>query len=290
MRQVLNQFLVPGVDVAARGRYFECPIDHPSEAIDANAFYFGNAAWAREYFDYCHRTDHFKDRWKAAIGDWSGKVVVDVGCGPGNVFATLGGKPAALIGVDVAPASLEIAAEQGYTALRADAAHMPLRAECADVVVVNASIHHCQDMEAVLREAARLVKPGGMIVTDHDPQRSAWDFKGPAKLLWNARLILYRLMGRGFHKSLSQQAWGLKTEIHHQPGHGMTEAFYRGTLEPLGFTVNVYPHNHEIGAEALQGNWGKAELKYQIGNLLSGRNPYAATSALSMMCVAHRTT
>lgn len=288
MQHVLQQYLLPGVEVVAREEYFECPIKHPSEAIDANAFYFGNAAWAQEYLDYCHRTDHFKDRWTAAIGDWSGKVVVDVGCGPGNVFATLGGQPAVLIGVDVAPGSLQIAAKQGYTALRADAAHIPLQSGFADIVVVNASIHHCQDMEAVLLEAARLVKPGGLLVTDHDPQRSAWDFKGPAKLLWNARLIVYRLMGRGFHKSLSQQAWGLKTEIHHRPGHGMTEAFYRDTLEPLGFEVGVYPHNHEIGAAALQGDWGKADLKYRIGNMLSGRNPFAASSALSLMCVARK--
>lgn len=288
MQHVLRQYLKPGIDLVPRDGYFEGPVDHPSEAIEANAFYFGNPVWAQEYLDYCHRNEHFKNRWMAAIGDWSGKVVLDVGCGPGNVFATLGGKPAVLIGVDVAPGSLQIAAKQGYTTLRADAAHIPLQSSFADIVVINASIHHCQDMRAVLTEAARFVKPGGMLVTDHDPQRSAWDFKGPAKLLWNARLIIYRIMGRGFHKSMSQQAWGLKTEIHHRPGHGMSEAFYRETLEPLGFEVGVYPHNHETGAEVLKGDWGKAELKYRIGNMLSGRNPFAASSALSMMCVARK--
>lgn len=154
---------------------------------------------------------------------------------------------------------------------------------------MNASIHHCQDMEAVIREAARLVKPGGLLITDHDPQRTAWDFKGPAKLLWDARLLVYRIMGRGFHKTLTQQSWGLRTEIHHRPGHGVSEALFREALEPLGFSVRVHPHNHEIGAEALQGDWGKAEWKYRVGNLLSGRNPSAPTSALSLMCVARRT-
>jgi ubiquinone/menaquinone biosynthesis C-methylase UbiE len=288
MQRTLEELLLPGVELVAKDDYFEAPLEHPSEAIEANAFYFGNPAWAQEYLDFCHRNEHFRDRWRAAIGDWTGKIVVDVGCGPGNVFATLGGEPGMLIGLDVAPAALQIAARQGYTAIRADAAHIPLKSECADIVVINASIHHCQDMDAVMREAARTVKPGGLLVTDHDPQRTAWDFKGPAKLLWNARLLVYRVMGRGFHKTLSQQSWGLKTEIHHRPGHGVSEEFYRRALEPLGFSVNVHPHNHEIGAEALQGRWGKAELKYQVGNLLSGRNPAAAASALSLMCVARR--
>ena len=33
-----------------------------------------------------------------------------------------------------------------------------------------------------LREAGRLVRPGGMLVTDHDPQRSGWDYRGVARL------------------------------------------------------------------------------------------------------------
>jgi hypothetical protein len=56
----------------------------------------------------------------------------------------------------------------------------------------------------------------------------------------------------------------------------------------MGFQVDVYPHNHEIGAEALRGECGTAEFKYRVGNLLSGRNPALASSALSLMCVARK--
>ena len=83
----------------------------------------------------------------------------------------------------------------------ADATALPFVSGFADVVVLNAALHHCDDMGAMLAEAARLVKPGGLLVTDHDPQRSAWDYKGLAKLLWNGRLILYKLTGHGFHKT-----------------------------------------------------------------------------------------
>ncbi|GAB2464525.1 hypothetical protein GCM10011375_35850 [Hymenobacter qilianensis] len=171
----------------------------------------------------------------------------------------------------------------------ADATNLPFISGFADYVVLNAALHHCEDMSVVLQEAARLVKPGGLLITDHDPQLSAWDYKGLAKLLWNGRLIIYKLTGHGFHKTNSQQYWGLKCEIHHKPGHGVTKPFFVNTLEPLGFEVAVFRHNHEMGAEVLQGQPGKAELKYRMGNLLSGRNPNAEESALSLMCIARRT-
>jgi len=288
MKSKITPFLKPGTEIEESGSYLTCKIANPTEAIKANAYYFGNFDWAEEYLIYCHRSDSFKTRWTAALGDWTDKVVVDIGCGPGNIFATLKGKPKLLIGIDVAPKSLEIASELGYTPVLADATNLPFVSGFADIVTLNAALHHCEDMEAVLKEAARLVKPGGMIVTDHDPQRSAWDYKGLAKLLWNARLIYYKVIGHGFHKTSNQQYWALATEIHHKPGHGVTEAMFKKLLSPLGFKVNVYPHNHEVGSEVLDGKKGKAAFKYRIGNLLSGRNPNADASALSLMCVARK--
>jgi ubiquinone/menaquinone biosynthesis C-methylase UbiE len=288
MKNKITPFLKPGVDIKQTGRYLECKITKPTEAIKANAYYFGNFDWAEEYLTYCHRSDSFKNRWTAALGDWTDKVIVDIGCGPGNIFATLKGNPKLLIGIDVAPKSLEFASDLGYTPVLADATNLPFISGFADIVTLNAALHHCEDMEAVLKEAARLVKPGGLIVTDHDPQRSAWDYKGLAKLLWKARLVYYKIIGHGFHKTSNQQYWALATEIHHKPGHGVTEAMFKKLLGPLGFKVNVYPHNHEVGAEVLDGKKGKAAFKYRIGNLLSGRNPNADSSALSLMCVARR--
>lgn len=285
---MIETLFMPGAAVLRTGTHYQFGSCLATDGMLANATYFGNPVWAKEYLDSCHRDDHFRARWLAAGGDWSGKVVVDLGCGPGNVFATLGGRPSHLLGVDVADGSLEMAARLGYTTVLADAAHTPFRASIADIVVINASLHHCDDMGAVLREAARLVKPGGMLITDHDPQLTAWDYKGMAKLLWNARLWIYRLIGHSFHKSVSQQSCGLKTEVHHQPGDGVTRKLFKETLGPLGFDVSVYAHNHQVGAEVFEGEVGPAGWKYKVGNILSGRNPYAQDSALSLMCVARK--
>lgn len=288
MKSSIDEFLKPGVSMKEGKVYYEFPIPNPSQAIKANAYYFGNFEWADEYLTYCHRSESFKSRWTAAIGDWTDKVVVDIGCGPGNIFATLKGKPKKLIGVDVAPKSLEIAAGLGYTPVLADATNLPFISGFADIVTLNAALHHCEHMEAVLEEAARIVKPGGILITDHDPQHSAWNYKGFARLLWNGRLLYYRIIGHGFHKTNKQQYWGLACEIHHKPGHGVTKEMFNNVLRPMGFRVNVYPHNHQLGAEVLDGKIGKAEFKYRIGNLLSGRNPNTEQSALTLMCVAKK--
>lgn len=288
MLSAIKPFLRADATVEERDEYLEVPIKQPSEAIKANAYYFNHPEWAEEYLIYCHRSESFRSRWQAAIGSWEDKVVVDIGCGPGNIFATLKGKPKLLIGIDVAPKSLEFAKAQGYLPMLADATNLPFRSQFADIVTLNATLHHCEDMEAILKEAARLVKPGGLLITDHDPQLSAWEYKGLAKLLWNGRLIVYKITGHGFHKTDSQQAWGLACEIHHKPGHGVTRQLFNDTLKPMGFDVKVFPHNHDLGAEVLEAKTGKAEMKYRIGNLLSGRNPNADTSALSLMCVAKK--
>lgn len=286
MKSKILPYLSPDAQIRETDNYLEIPIDNPSEGLMANAYYFNHPEWAEEYLTYCHRSEPFRSRWAAAVGDWTDKVVVDIGCGPGNILASLKGKPKLIIGIDVAPGSLALAKKMGYVPVLADATNLPFKSGFADIVTLNAALHHCDDMEAILKEAARLVKPGGILVTDHDPQLSAWDYKGLAKLLWNVRLIIYKITGHGFHKTDSQQQWGLACELHHKPGHGVTKEFFTNVLEPMGFQVKVYPHNHELGAEVLAGNKGKAELKYRIGNILSGRNPNADASALTLMCVA----
>ncbi|WP_341530360.1 class I SAM-dependent methyltransferase [Nostoc sp. UHCC 0302] len=267
-----------------------CPISTSSAAIKANSYYFGHSEWAKNYFESCHRDQVFKSCWQAATGSWDHKIVVDIGCGPGNLYATLGGKPQLLIGVDISYGSLKMAQRLGYTPVLADAHNLPFIDEFADIVAVNATLHHCEYMDQVLAQAARLVRPGGILITDHDPQLTAWNFQGFGLWLWNLRLWLYRLIKRGGHTSAAEQTWALASEVHHRPGHGVTPELYYKILEPLGFSVNVYPHNHTVGAQVFQGRYGKSDKKYRLAQLCSGINPNSPQAALSLMCVASRHT
>lgn len=289
MKSKIVEYLSEGVNPKYRADYIEFDITkNASEGLEANAYYFNNSEWAEEYLTYCHRDNNFISRWEKVLGDYSDKIVVDLGCGPGNVFANFAEKPKLLIGVDVAVKSLEFAKKYGYLPVLADASNLPFISGFADIVISNASLHHCDDMAAVLLEAARILKPGGTIITDHDPQKSAWNYKGLALLLWKSRTFFYRYTGHGFHKEKGQQYWALKTETHHKPGHGISKEFFEKILTPLGFDVKIYPHNQTVDSKVFEGNIGKAPFKYRLGSFLSGRNPNSHSSALSLMCVAKK--
>ncbi len=271
----------------------KCTIPHRTPAIEANSYYFGHPEWGKNYFDACHRDQKFVELWQAAINRWDAAIVVDIGCGPGNLYASLKdqcGEPSLLIGVDVSLGALKMAQQIGYTPVLADAHKLPFVSGFADVVMLNACLHHCDDMAKVLAEAARLVRPGGLLITDHDPQLTAYQFRGLSLLLWQMRLPLYRLLKRGGHSTREEQFWSLATEVHHKPGDGVTKEMYDHVLKPIGFEVELYPHSHEVGAAVLQGNYGYSYWRCRIAQLLSGINPVSSKSALSLMCIARRHT
>lgn len=268
----------------------------------ANAFYFGHPRWGREYAEQAHRNPAFQARWQAAIqqhnpGGWDGKVVIDLGCGAGTLWERLGGEPAEIIGVDISLGALHWAAADGYAALRADVHQLPLRDACADIVCANALLHHCDQPAQVLREAARLVKPGGLLITDMDPQQTAWQRQGWG--LWLNQQSWPRLMDwlRDQVPPADQQVWQNATELHNrQPNQGLPATLFHETLSPLGFEIQVYPHNSDhqrgVGAELFQSqipnNWGKAPLKLRWEQRLSGLGSDRPSNASTLLCIARR--
>ncbi len=260
-----------------------------TSSMAANSYFFGHPIWGKEYFETSHRHHLFRDRWQAATGSWDDKIVIDIGCGPGNLYATIGGSPKMLIGVDISPGALKMAKECGYMPLLADAQNLPLADGCADLVVANATIHHCDDMAKVLAEAARLVKPGGILVTDKDAQSTALDLKGIGLILREMRFFFYWAMGSEYYLSPEYRNARQATETHNnKPGDGITPDVYYKTLEPLGFEVNIFPHNHDLGIEVLAGAIGKMPWRRRLAQRLSGIDPDTPESAQSIMCVAKK--
>jgi SAM-dependent methyltransferase len=273
-----------------------CDIPHLSPSMEANRYFFGHPDWRKGYPETINRHGRFRERWQAATGSWDDKVIVDIGCGSGDLFAAVGGSPKVLIGVDISPGALQMAQEIGYTPLLADAQNLPLKDGFADLVIANAAIHHCDDMARVLAEAARLVKPGGLLVTDEDSQSTARNYQGFG--LWLERIALFlrevRFLGYWIFRSPYYMPRALRkvqdaTEAHNsKPGDGVTPELYCNVLQPLGFEVKVFPHNHNLGAEVLQGQIGRMSWRVRLPQKLSGINPNAPEAAVSIMCVAKR--
>lgn len=92
--------------------------------------------------------------------------VADFGCGTGVLSVELARWAKKVVAIDRAASSLEQArarAEKAgatnITFLEADLHKLPLPAAKKDLVVISQSLHHVAEPAAVLREAARLLKP-----------------------------------------------------------------------------------------------------------------------------------
>jgi SAM-dependent methyltransferase len=96
-------------------------------------------------------------------------VLVDVGCGPGNVLRHVAGRFRRPLGVDLCVPMLERAARDGHRVLAGDAYRLPLKDGIADAVTAFSFLHHLAEPDRFLAEAARVLKPGGFFYSDWDP-------------------------------------------------------------------------------------------------------------------------
>lgn len=102
-----------------------------------------------------------------AVAERPVQRVLDVGGGTGRVARAL---DQSAVVVDASAGMLRRAREDGLPVLRADAGALPVRDEAVDAVVVADALHHVQDQAAALEEAARVLRPGGvLVVRDFDP-------------------------------------------------------------------------------------------------------------------------
>ena len=93
------------------------------------------------------------------------RPVLDLGCGDG-VFGQLAGWPSDTTGIDFDEASLRVRARlcPGAVNLRADAGKLPLPDAAFATCVSNSVFEHLPDLDACLREAHRVLRPGGRLV------------------------------------------------------------------------------------------------------------------------------
>ncbi len=92
-----------------------------------------------------------------------GGVLVDVGCGAGNLYRFVNHQVDRYIGVDVVRYD-GFATEAEFLAHNFDAGQVPLADASADVVLSVETIEHLENPRAFVRELVRLTKPGGLVI------------------------------------------------------------------------------------------------------------------------------
>ncbi|WP_321476753.1 class I SAM-dependent methyltransferase [uncultured Paludibaculum sp.] len=109
--------------------------------------------------------------------------VLDLACGPGIVSCAFAAAARHVTGMDLVPAMIDQArvlqAEKGLSNLDwrlGDVTELPFPDGRFDLVVTRYSFHHLMDPGAVLREMARVCRPGGRVVVNDvtpEPEKGA---------------------------------------------------------------------------------------------------------------------
>jgi len=99
--------------------------------------------------------------------------VLDVAGGTGRAARAVArdtGRVPDPVVVDASESMLRRAVAHGTAAVRGDAGRLPVRDESVDAVVVLDALHHLPDQRAALADAARVLRPGGvLVVREFDP-------------------------------------------------------------------------------------------------------------------------
>jgi ubiquinone/menaquinone biosynthesis C-methylase UbiE len=132
--------------------------------------------------EYNEREPHFRPENQATVRarlerlrrEFGGRLL-DIGCGTGFIIDLAVDLFDDVRGIDLTPAMLaHVRPRPNVQVYTADAARLPFAASCFDVVSAYSFMHHLQDLDPVLAEVHRVLRPGGCLYVDLEPNRHFW--------------------------------------------------------------------------------------------------------------------
>jgi ubiquinone/menaquinone biosynthesis C-methylase UbiE len=134
--------------------------------------------------DAYEREPHFRPENKAKVRDNLLRVaertgtsrMLDVGCGTGFVISLLADTFDEIHGIDPTRAMMDkIDRSRGNIVLHEGVAEeLPFKDASFDLVTAYSVLHHLADHRPALAEAARVLRPGGVLYVDLEPNRLFW--------------------------------------------------------------------------------------------------------------------
>lgn len=176
LTNALLDLLAPDDDILLRDRE-RLEAVRAARAAQAQAYF---RAHAHEW-DAIRRLHAPEEQVEAAIKSaLSGAAIgslLDLGTGTGRILELFAGEMERGVGIDlssemlsVARANLERAGVRNATVRQGDIYSLALPRDSFDVVVVHQVLHFLEDAPRALKEAARVLRPGGrLLVIDFDP-------------------------------------------------------------------------------------------------------------------------
>ena len=161
-----------------------------------------------------------------------GRLTLDVGCGEGRLARLLEERGHRVVALDASPTLVRVAreADPGGDYRVADATVLPLDDGAADLVVAFMSLQDIEDGARAIREAARVLEPGGCLcVAIVHPAATAGVLEGGVE---DAELVI---RGSYLDAHTDQRPLGQRTVTqYHRPLE-----WYSRALEDAGFLVEA---------------------------------------------------
>jgi SAM-dependent methyltransferase len=148
-----------------------------ARAAQAAAYFEANAGeWSRLRKLHLPESD-IESRMVSVVGDLDIDLFIDLGTGTGRMLEIFADKYESGVGYDlsremlaIARANLEQAGITHAQVRHGDLFSLPIEAESADVVCIHHVLHYLAEPVEAVREAARLLRPGGkLIISDFAP-------------------------------------------------------------------------------------------------------------------------
>jgi SAM-dependent methyltransferase len=169
------------------------------------------AEYEDDYYAAELRDGHsFLDRFPAV----DGQRVLEIGCGFGGQLAALEQRGSDAVGIDIDQRRADYVRSRGHTAEVADAAGLPFPDASFDVIVTDSVIEHLPDLFGSLREARRVLRPGG----------SFYGVWGPSWLAYNGPHLVKCLGIPWVHLIFSDRT--ILAALEHQKRTGVWPASY----------------------------------------------------------------
>jgi glycogen synthase len=119
-------------------------------------------------------------------------TILDVGCGPGRLLAPLA-RSHQMTGCDISAEMLEEArlrCPPDVRLVEADARRLPFPDQSFDAVIALDLLTHLPDLESAIRELARVVAPGGLLLYDSSNASPWWVPAYPSYVNWRPRRLV----------------------------------------------------------------------------------------------------
>lgn len=212
------------------------------------------------------------------------RPLLDIGSGDGHFAAVLFAEPVD-VGIDPEGRIMQEAARRGghRSLLVASAAALPLRDACFASVVSNSTLEHIPDVEAAVAEAARVLRPGGLLAATF-PSEYFGEYLLFASL---PRSLGLRGLGRAYQRWFNR----ISRHYHVDAPDAWRQRFEGAGLEVLRWRYyfparshRLFDLSHYLSAPALLtrrllGRWVLFPQKARLGLLSRALAPYCSLGA-----------